>query len=497
MGILRGSRAFVLPPIPPPTIIGIDMAKRPVTLEQRVARFIREHKLVPGGSRLLLAVSGGADSTCLLHVLNSLRQELGIELHVAHLDHQLRGAESEADAGYVAGLAGSLGIPATIERRDVGAYQKEHRISLEEAAREVRYLFLAEVAASIGAGCVATGHTGDDQVETILMHLVRGTGTRGLIGLRPSNKWGLGGNQVTIVRPLLEVSRQETVQYCRHHRLEPRTDTSNLSLSPLRNRIRRQLIPLLESYNPQVAEALLRLSAVAEDEISLLDEEVARLWPEVVWQHEGVIVLDKEGFKPLPPALKRHLLRAAVEELLGSLKDIETRHIEEIMAALDKAAGKQVSLPGEIIFSIDYDRYLLGPAPDALCPFPPLEGETKLIVPGETRLPGWQVTAAIIEPGRVVAEGELVAYLDLGAAGDELMIRSGRPGDRFYPLGLGQPKKLGQFMIDAKIPRAWRKRIPVVFSPGQILWLVGYRLDDRVKVTEKTRRVLRLEFRRS
>ena len=165
------------------------MAKQPLALEQRVACFIREHHLVSDGSCLLVAVSGGPDSTCLLHILVGLRQELGIRLHVAHLDHQLRGTESEADADYVAQLAHRLEVPATIDRRDAKAYQKKKRISLEEAAREVRYHFLADTASSIGASRVATGHTLDDQVETILMHLVRGTGTHGLQGLKPSSEW--------------------------------------------------------------------------------------------------------------------------------------------------------------------------------------------------------------------------------------------------------------------------------------------------------------------
>jgi tRNA(Ile)-lysidine synthase len=470
------------------------MAKKPVTLERRVVKFIRQHRLAPGGSRLLLAVSGGADSTCLLYVLAGLKAELDIELHVAHLDHQLRGAESVADAVYVAGLASSLGIPVTVEQRDVKAYRDKHRISLEEAAREVRYLFLSEVAGCIGAGSVATGHTRDDQVETILMHLVRGTGTRGLVGLRPYNRWRLGDNRIAVIRPVLEIGRRETAGYCRQHHLEPRADASNLSLSLLRNRIRKQLVPLMESYNPQVADALLRLSAIAADEVAFLDEEVARLWPGVVQQRDGVVILDRKGFRQLRPALQRHLLRAAIDVLLGSLKDIETRHIEEVMAVVDKPAGKQVSLSGGLVFAVEHGRYLLGKGD--FCPLPPLEDEFALNVPGWTQLPGWQVSAATIEPGQVVAEGSFVGHLDLERASGELMVRCVKPGDRFYPLGLGYPKKLGQFMIDAKIPCGWRRRIPVVFSAGQILWLVGYRLDDRVKITEKTRQVLRLEFTR-
>ncbi|MEE8194556.1 MAG: tRNA lysidine(34) synthetase TilS [Dehalococcoidales bacterium] len=481
-----------------PTIIETEMAgEKKLALEQRVARFMREHGLVASGSCLLLAVSGGADSTCLLHVLVGLREELGMGLHVAHLDHQLRGAESQADAGYVAALAGRLGVPATIEKRDVRAYQKRKRISLEEAAREVRYSFLADVADSIGADKVATGHTLDDHIETILMHLVRGTGTRGLRGLQPSTGWQVAGKPITVVRPLLPLSHRETADYCRSHRLRPRRDTSNRSLSPLRNRIRQQLLPLLRGYNPRVTEALLRTSKVATDELDYLDEEIAPLWGEVARKQGNTVILVKEGFGRLPPALKRHLLRSAFEQLLGNLKDIETRHIEEIMAALDKPAGKQVSLPGGLIFATGYDSYLLGPEPAALCPFPVLEGEVALKIPGETRLPGWHVRARIIEPGPMSQkDNEFTAYFDFDKVGSRLSVRGRRPGDRFQPLGMGQPKKLGEFMIDAKIPGAWRQRVPVVCSPEHIVWLVGWRIDERVKVTGGTKRVLCLEFKR-
>ena len=193
-------------------------------------------------------MSGGPDSVCLLHILHKLRRELGITLHVAHLDHQLRGTESETDARYVADLARQLDLPSTAESRDVQSYQCRQRLSPEEAAREVRYTFLAQVADTIGTDRVAVGHTVDDHIETILMHLIRGTGTRGLRGLQPKSQWQHLVSSLTVIRPLLPVSRQEIEDYCQQYRLMPRIDTSNLSLSPLRNRIRQQLVPLLQSY---------------------------------------------------------------------------------------------------------------------------------------------------------------------------------------------------------------------------------------------------------
>jgi len=468
-------------------------------LTERVLRFIQEHRLVTGRQNLVVAVSGGPDSVCLLHLLVELREKLNASLHVAHLNHQLRGAESEADAQYVADLARKLDLPATIEQRDVKAYQAQQRLSLEEAAREVRYTFLAQVAESIGTDRAAVGHTADDHIETILMHLIRGSGTRGLRGLQPSSRWQSAlGHSLMVIRPLLSVSRVETNGYCHQYQLKPMIDTSNLSLSPLRNRIRQQLIPLLQSYNPQVAEAVLRTARIAADDLAFLDKEVARLWDKVAREQEKSVILDKERFGRLPSALQRHLLRNAMEKLLGNLKDIEARHIEEVMAALNKPAGKRISLPEGLIFSIEYDKYLLGQDPANLSPFPVLEAEFALKIPGKTPLPGWQAVAKIIDQEKMKGKDNgFTAYFDLDKAGRQLTVRTRQPGDRFQPLGINTPKKLNEFMIDAKIPQLWRRRIPIVCSPRHILWVVGWRIDERVKVTENTRMVLRLEMVRS
>jgi tRNA(Ile)-lysidine synthase len=462
-------------------------------LEQRVLDFIQQNQLV-SGRKLVVAVSGGADSVCLLHILVKLQEKLKVKLHVAHLNHRLRGTESEADAKYVSDLARQLGIPATIEGREVKNYQAEHHLSLEEAAREVRYGFLAEVAKTIGTKLVAVGHTRDDHIETILLHLIRGTGTRGLQGLQPYTNWKSKSGSIVVIRPLLEISHQETEDYCRSHGLKPRIDATNISLSPLRNRVRHQLLPLLMSYNPAIAQALLRTAQIARDDIDFLDKEVAQLWNEVAQEQGKAIVLDRKRLDRLPPTLKRYLLRAAVERMLGSAKDIEMRHIEEMMSVLDKAAGKRLSLPQGLIFALEYDRYLLTSDPTALSPLPVFSGESELKIPGETKLPGWRIQATIINREGMAEKDNFTAYLDLDKVGDRLLVRPRKRGDRFQPLGLDQPKKLNEFMIDAKIPRPWRQRVPIVCSPEQIIWVVGWRIDERAKVSQKTKKVLCLKF---
>ena len=465
--------------------------------EQRVLGFMRELHVAQKQGRLLVAVSGGPDSVCMLHILLGLKKELGIDLHVAHLDHQLRGSESGADSQYVAGLAQSLGLPCTIGHRDVKQYHATHHVTLEEAAREVRYAYLAEVARSIGVESVAVGHTADDHVETILMHLIRGSGTGGLQGLKPVGRWRNSEGSIEIVRPLLQINRQETVAYCEKHNLSPRIDASNLSLDASRNRVRHKLLPLLESYNPKVAEALLRNARIAGYDMDYISGEVALVREMLVEERENCVVIDREGFLIMHPALKRHLLRDCIDTLLGNLVDIEERHIEDIIGTSVKPAGRRIDLPDGLTFAVEYDRYLLGFDPAALSPYPALEDEYKLNVPGVTELPGWTVEAVVEESLDVAQDaGGFTAGFDLEKTGSGLTVRHYKPGERFRPLGMEQLKKVGEFMIDARIPRAWRRNVPLVCSPDQVIWVVGQRIDERVKITADTKQVLHIEFKR-
>jgi tRNA(Ile)-lysidine synthase len=470
-------------------------------LQQKVLAYISKKGLISSGEKLLVAVSGGPDSVCLLYVLAGIKQELGIDLHIAHLNHRLRGRDAEADAEYVAGLAKHLGIPATIASRNVKAYRKQHRLSLEEAAREVRYDFLSAAAGEVGTLKVAVGHTADDHVETLLMHVIRGSGMNGLRGLLPATNLKLTGGSLAVIRPLLCLSRQETAAYCRTRRLKPRLDASNLSVETLRNRVRHRLVPELKKYNPRISQALLRLSRTTTADLDFIDTEAQRLADGVLKVGKDSVVIKKKNFLALHPALQRRLLRLSIESLLGSLKDIEAGHIEDIIEALDKPAGKVMALPFGLCFTVEYDRYVLAPESLVLCPFPLLAGETKLKIPGRTVLSGWEVNTAIIAPSRSREDGSEIndfsAYFDFARVGKKLAVRHRLPGDRFQPLGMSQPKKLNVFMIDARIPRKWRLRVPIVCSGDDILWVVGYRIGERYKVRPDTKNILRLEFKRT
>ncbi|MDY6893483.1 MAG: tRNA lysidine(34) synthetase TilS, partial [Chloroflexota bacterium] len=412
------------------------------------------------------------------------------------LNHQLRGPESDGDAGYVSQLACEMALPATIGSQDVRAYQKAHRLSLEEAAREVRYAFFADIAHSLGTTTVAVGHTSDDQVETILMNLVRGTGLGGLRGMQPlSLRASHFGTELRIVRPLLMIRGEETESYCAAQGLSPRGDSSNLLPDQMRNRTRSQLVPLLREYNPDIDRALLRTARAADADLDYIENEVLRLWGTVANERSEGITIERAAFSRLHPALQRHLVRSAFQRLLGDLQDIESVHIENVIAALDKPVGKLLNLPHDLTFYGDYDHGLIT-AREASCPFPVLAGECRLNIPGETEFCGWRVTSSILNqrPTEEHDGDELRAYLDLDITGEEITVRGRRRGEKIQPLGMESPKKLQDFMVDAKIPQTWRDRVPLVCSPQHILWVAGWRIDHRARITPSTRRILCLQF---
>jgi tRNA(Ile)-lysidine synthase len=476
----------------------MEIKRQKRDLKETVLNFIRTHGLVENGQTVLVAVSGGPDSVCLLRMLNEAQKELGIKLHVAHLNHQLRGTDSDEDARYVSDLARTMNVPATIEKRDVAGYRREHGLSLEEAAREVRYAFLAETARSVGASSVAVGHTASDHVETILLHIIRGTGTQGLRGLLPVVRWHFSGIGLTIVRPLLELKREETAEYCSINQLGPRCDSSNLSPSLLRNRVRHELLPLLAGYNHGINETLSRTGRIAAEEADFMNLQGQEHWNKIVKSQDKLIIIEKAVFLHLPPALQRHILRRAMEDLLGTLKDIEARHIEEILNLAEKPAGRKVDLPENLTFSVEYDRYLLGWDLEKLPPFPELGGSARLNIPGRSEVSGWEIESSIRDPKPETEWNEdgFTACFDMDKTGGSIEMRKRHPGDWFQPLGMNQTKKVGQFMLDAKIPRDWRDRVPILVTPEQVIWVAGHRIDDRVRVTSETQRILCVQMSR-
>ena len=477
-----------------------------VTLERQVRAALREHGLK--GKKLLVAVSGGPDSLALLHSLYRLRGECGLTLCGAHLNHKLRGVESDADAEFAGDTFERLDVPFTVDGVDVAAYRRRHRLSLEDAARRVRYSFLADAAAKHGADAIALGHTADDQAETVLMHILRGSGLDGLRGMQALDRRTIGGRRVALFRPLLGLSRAETETYCRALDLTPRIDPSNSSPEFLRNRIRMELVPLLEQMNPSARDALMRLARNATQDSEYIREHADAVWHDVAQTvASGVVRLDAVALDGEHAAIRGRVLRRAVEAAGG---EVTRRHILDMIALLGGAPGKRLHLSGGLGFVTGYGEAYVGRADaveDALVTLPVLGGESFVPVPGEVRVGGWRINVTCMD--RQDGEGfshsphpnlppegegtEASEVVDMDCVGEELWVRGRLPGDRFQPLGMEGSKSLREFMIDARIPRGWRDGLPLVVSDRGIACVPGWRIAHWARVTEATKRVLRLD----
>ncbi len=464
--------------------------------EDELARAVREavarHGMVRPGEKVVVAVSGGPDSLALLHVLWRLRDELGIALHVAHLNHLLRGEEAAADAAFVAEMAARLGLPVTVEEVPVARLAAERGLSVEEAGREARYEFFRRVAAATGAGRVALGHTRDDQAETVLMRLLRGSGPAGLSGIPPvRDGW--------IIRPLLAVPRTAVEAYCRRHGLRPRRDPTNEEPSYLRNRIRLELLPRLEAeYNPMLRQALAHLAEVLRAEEEWAGRAAADAADRLLRRSGDAVVVPVEGLLGLPVALRRRVVRLAAER--AGLPSLPFEHVERVLALAAGAVGRALSLPGGGLARLEHDGLVLGPDGEEPAPF-----AYRLEVPGSVAIPeaGLRLVAEVVpgpplpRAGEQVPRGEGdVAVLDAERLPALLTVRSRRPGDRFRPLGLEGEKKLQDYFVDARVPRRQRDRVPIVEAHGEIVWVVGHRVDGRFAAGPGARRLLVLRAHR-
>ena len=471
-------------------------------VEQAVGDALREAWNPGWAEAVVVAVSGGADSLCLLHALHRLSADLHLSLHVAHLDHMLRGAESTGDAAFVSAQADALGLSCTIEARDVAAYRDERRCSLEEAAREVRYSFLRDVAWRTGACAVLTGHTRDDAVETVMLHILRGTGVHGLRGLEPASAYPRTSHDArakdapVLLRPLLKMSREDTRAYCGALSLQPREDSSNDSTAPLRNRIRLELLPSMRRLNARFDDALLRLARLAAEDDDLLMSITREQWKRLATPFHDSVGIELSGLLEASPAVQSRLILEAMTYLNGNARDVSAEHVSAVRSISRKPVGKQVDLPCGIVWRRDEARltaFRRGKhAPDTRLKMP--VSPVALPVPGEACIPGGRIVARVGAPGAESPGSPLVAFLDLAQTGRALFVRRREPGDRFRPLGMSDEKKLQDFMVDAHVAASARDSIPIVCSPGHIVWVVGWRIDDRVKMTAGTREVVRLEF---
>jgi tRNA(Ile)-lysidine synthase len=479
------------------------IANQAARIEKQIAgaviSFARRYRCLSPGERIVVAVSGGPDSTALLHVLHRLCPARNLALHVAHVHHGLRGAEADEDAAFVQKTASDLGLPHETLRVDVRRRAQQDRSSLAVAARAARYEALEAVRVRCGASCVATAHTMDDQAETVLMRLIRGTGPAGLAGI-PSRRG-------TLVRPLLSGRRASLAVYLGARGISFRIDSSNADLRQARNRIRGELLPLLCSYNPRIVPALARLADMAREEETAFDEVLSLFDPAGA---ETAVRLLRE--RP-PEAVLRRLVSQQVARETRRFVSPGAGEVGRLTSLLVRGKpGDRTPLAAGDWGVRGYDGLLIRSARGG--PVRPLP-ETALAVPGETAVPALGIRIKAETERRETERGEggetretgkgeagkmkvgkmektFFAVLDADRIEGSLVVRTRRPGDRISPLGMKGTKKLQDVLVDAKVPRDERDRVPIVADARGIVWVVGLRLDRRAAAVPETRRLLAL-----
>ncbi len=469
-------------------------------VREAVVRFFDERGLMHPGAGMVVGVSGGCDSVGLLAAMVEISRDRGRKwsLRVAHLHHGLRD-DADADAEFVAELSRKWDVPCTIEHHDIPTESTQSARGLEETARDVRYAFLRDLAVRTESVCVAVAHHADDNVETVLHHILRGTHLRGAVGIPPVRK--LPDSDVLLVRPLLQCTRDQIEEFVRSLRLHWRTDRSNTDVRYRRNFIRHQLLPMLrQGVNPKVDEAILRFaSAVREVEEYLLDQGRALLGE--AERHSGAtsLSLDLKTMTPAPPIVRKVAMRLALEELGLPLQGMSMERFDELSALCEPDGRPAVTLPGNFVARKQRDEILIAPLEQS----PSSESESiTLQVPGSTDLGDARTIACEFAPldppsftEHCCSHRPGIELLDADALQGPLVWRTRKDGDKFHPLGCPGTQSVSDFLTNMKLRKPDRARVRCMCDDGGIVYLVPLRIDERVKVTPQTKRVLRVTAR--
>lgn len=469
---------------------------------QTVEETIITYGMLKPKDSVVIGVSGGPDSVALLYSLFLIAPRYSLKLGVAHLNHCLRQNDSDKDAQFVEVLAKKHDLPCYTHKEDVRKYRIENKLSAEEAARRVRYSFLNNVADSMQYNKIAVGHHSDDNAELILMNLFRGSGKQGLSGIPPVR-------DRMIIRPLIKVSRSEIMEFIVQNKLEYISDASNTDTKYFRNRVRHDLIPLLKTaYNPKISETLNRLSSIIRSEEEWIDDVVHPFFEEAVLDvQENYIILSVTMLNQYHPALQRRIIRMTIAGIKGDLRRIRFVNINSVIGLLGKSSAYgKADLPDCIRVQRNQDALYVFKEKRKLC------GISKKFNQSETFTFEYQVEKpdflCIREIGATIKftempmekvsnyryTGQHISFFDKDSLSFPMVVRNFRPGDTFRPLGAGGTQKLKKFFIDKKVPRSERIRCPLLLSRGKIIWVVGHRIDESVKLMPSTKNVLKVEL---
>jgi len=467
-----------------------------------LANELLTEKLLATDDAVVVGVSGGADSMALLQLLVDLNQKMGwnLRLHVAHLNHGLRGEESDDDAAFVQAASDSLNLRCTIDRRNVAGLADGEPGGVEEIGRRERYALFERVCIETEARIVAVGHHADDNAETILHRILRGTGLRGLAGI-PRSRPISPGSEVRIIRPLLKRNRRWILDYLADAGRVHREDQSNALSEQTRNHIRNRLLPLIEAeVNPQARDALQRLAEQARWLEEYLHETVQRTFETLIVSHtDQQLTLNADALSRKSRIVQTELVRLAFTSFGVGEQDLSFTHLVSALDVIaDPASGKQTQLPGGMIIEKRYHQLIFSLPSDE--PRETVAEEVAIHLSGRTVLPIRRlaiecsvedVSAEDIPRLRRQA-GRYEEFIDFSAITPPLVVRGRRRGERFFPLGAPGSKKLSDFLIDAKVDPKQRDRVAVLCDHLGPVWIIGHRIDDRVKLTALTSKVLHL-----
>jgi len=458
-------------------------------LPQEVEKTISKYNMIKMKDVIVVGVSGGADSMCLLHILIRLKEKYNLSVFATHLNHQFRGEEADKDAAYVEDICKQWGIPVYVKKFDVPAYAKEIGVSDEEAGRIIRYSHYEEILNKENADKIAVAHNLNDHIETIFINMIRGSGIEGLKGIEAVRK--------NIIRPLIKTERIDIEKYCMNNGIDYRIDKTNLEPIYGRNKIRIELIPYIEdNLNSNIMATLNRLSDIISAENDYIDIQAQKAFTETAKCFKNSVKYSIIRLNNLHPALKRRVIRTGLKKLLGSLKGIEYKHVEEIVFLTKAKTGATVMLPGNITAYISYENLIIKHNIEkvtGLFCYKLQRNKDNIIAPLNIT-----VNVAELKIDEIVSLSKKLdeIYIDEAKIVGDLVIRNRIPGDIFSPIGLKGSKKLKDFFIDEKIPKEERGNILILADDVDIIWVIDKRIGEKYKITNNTKDVIKIKVLR-
>ncbi|WP_061313548.1 tRNA lysidine(34) synthetase TilS [Clostridium botulinum] len=462
-------------------------------MKKKVLSYIVDNNLIKSGDKILVALSGGPDSLCLLNILKELREELDIEIGAAHLNHLLRGEDAFKDEEFVISTCKEMNIPYYVKRVDINKYSKEHKLSSELAGRNVRYGFFDEILKKDGFNKIATAHNANDQAETIIFRLMRGTGLEGLGGIKVCR-------EDKIIRPILCLSRKEVEKYIKEKNLNPRIDKTNFEKIYNRNKIRLDIIPYIQNnFNEDIVKTLNRMSLLIQKDNAFIERLCIKAYNEYCKKNTDskFYILKKELFKE-DQAIVTRIIRTALIEYSKSHYDFEMKHIYDILELSKKETGKGINLPKNIYVENIYGDIKISSKMKEDIKVDKTEFLLNKKSIGEDRIQfnNYEFEISVLKNKSTnlidLKENKLVKYFDLDKINENILFRTRKNGDKITPLGMKGQKKLKDIFINMKVPKEERDLIPVICFDNDIAWILGLQISDNFKVTNNSKNILKI-----